>query len=77
MLQWLLRCRLTEFPRVSPVLFRHSRGPMRESARPFRGVVAAATLSFWGVLERFSTPVRAVDTFTALALRALIAALPP
>ena len=72
-----LSSRFRESLRVFPVFFGDLRGPIRESVRTFRGFVTAADFPFEGVLERISTPIRAIETFAAPVFRILKAALPP
>ena len=62
---------------LSLALLRPLDSRFRESARTFLDVLKASRLSFDGVLEGFSIPVRAIETFTAPALGALKVALPP
>ena len=76
-LQEPLRVRLRESLRVFPVLFQAPVCPIRESVRPSRGVAAAVLFPFEGVLERFSTRVMAIETFTAPVFGALVLSLPP
>ena len=45
--------------------------------RTFRGFVTGTDSPFEGVLQRISTPIRAIETFAAPVLRILKAALPP
>ena len=61
--------------------FRALRRPLRsrfwDSTRPLRGIVTAVLFSLARVLERFFTPVTAIETLTAPAFRGLKPALPP
>ena len=72
-----LSVRLRESLRVFPVRFQGPASPIRESVRPFRGVATAVVFPFEGVLEGHCALCRALETFTAPALRGLKAALPP